>query len=278
MKPMPSVLVLSALLAAAWAGTGVSQEQQNPLQIFKDALKSAKDALKTALPPKTGTQPAVQAATPAPAQPGAPPAAHAGTAGNRAGGAPGEPAAGAYEGLVTSDAPSAPPVRGLEKAPPDIGGVRLGMSPEEVRAALSKRYPGRKIDVNQMDVYAPNGGSTPVGKFLEDVSIGLNQLVAPEDQIKVMFTPPPGKPVVWAVQRNLNNQKIYQANVLASLREKYGRESLTGRQDGTLNAATDDSEVRTMTWIFDRQGHPVPPPAGGANTLYGCWRGNARVD
>ena len=275
MKPTRSVLIFSAVLACSWAGSGVGQEQQNPLQIFKDALKNAKDALKTALPPKTGAPPASPAPTAAPAQPDAPRAAQTGTAANRAGGAPGEPAAGAYEGLVTSDAPSAPPVRGPGKAPPDIGGVRLGMSPEEVRAALSKRYPGSKIDVQKLT--ADVRSSSPPPEWVESVSIGLNQLVAPDDQIQVMFTPPPGKQVVWAVQRTLSKQKIYQANVLAGLREKYGRESLTGKQDGTLNAATDDSEVRTMTWIFDRQGHPALPPAGGANTVYGCWRGNTRV-
>ena len=151
MRPMPSVLVLSGLLAAGWAGSGVGQEQQNPLQIFKDALK-------TAQPPKTG--------------------------------APGEPAAGAYESLVTSDAPSALPGRGLEKAPPDIGGVRLGMSPEEVHAVLSKRYPGRKIDVTKYDLYISTAVGPPVGQVLESFSMGLNELSSMSTSL--MAFPMPG--------------------------------------------------------------------------------------
>jgi hypothetical protein len=255
---MRSVLVLSAVLACGWAGSGVGQEQQSPLQILKDGFKTAKEGFKTALAPTTGAPSATQAATPAPSQPGAPRPAQTGTV-------------DADEGLVTSDAPSALPVRGLEKAPPDIGGIRLGMSPEEAHAALLKRYPGRKIDVTKYEVYTPNAGGTPAAEVLESFSIGFNELVTPEDRIRLMFTPPPGKPVVWSVTRYLFKQRIYRANALSSLREKYGRESFAGREDGTGNAATDESEVKSMTWIFNGQGHPgAPPPSGGVQTADRC--------
>lgn len=104
MKPIRSILIMSAVLACGWAGSGVGQEQQNPLQIFKEALKSVKDALKTALPAKTGAPPAAPVATPAPAQVGAPQAAQTGTAGSRAGGAPG------VHFPITSPAPPTPPL------------------------------------------------------------------------------------------------------------------------------------------------------------------------
>jgi hypothetical protein len=234
----------------------LAQQSQDPFQPAKDAYNKAKQelqSLRTQSKPSQATESqAAQAPTPAPSHSGA-------------------PAAGAYEGLVTSDAPSTPPVRGLEKAPPDIGGIRLGMSPEEAHSALLKRYPGRKIDVNQYEIYTPNAGGTPAAKVLESFSIGFNELVTPEDRIHVMFTPPPGKPVVWSVTRNLFKQNIYRANALASLREKYGRESLARRGDGTDNRATDDSEVKSMTWIFDRQGHPgATPPGGGVDALNAC--------
>jgi hypothetical protein len=189
-------------------------------------------------------------------------------AGKGASGAAGNPDAGAYEGLVTSDAPTAPPRGGPAKAPPDIGGVRLGMSPQEVRATLAKRYPGRKIDANKYQLYLPNAGPTPVAEVLESVSIGLNELVHPEDQIRILFTPPPRKPVVWAITRNLIRQNLNRPNTLASLRGKYGHESLA--DDGTYNAASNDTQVNSMSWIFDRQGRVVALPAGGPQSVDAC--------
>ena len=38
-------------------------------------------------------------------------------------------------------------------------------------------------------------------------------------------TPPPEKQVVWRVQRFIGRQKIFRANVIASLRDKYGKET-----------------------------------------------------
>ena len=231
-----------------------AQQSQDPFQAAKNAYNKAKlelQSLRTQSKPSQATESqAAQAPTPPPS--------HSGT-----------PAAGAYEDLVTSDAPSTQPVHGLEKAPPDIGGVRLGMSPEEAHAALLKRYPGRKIDVTKYDLYLSTVRGPPVGEVLESFSVGLNELVTPDDRIRVVFTPPPGKPVVWSVTRNLRRQNSYRANALASLREKYGRESFA--DDGTDNAARDDSGVKSMIWIFDRQGHPAAaPPAAGARTVDSC--------
>jgi hypothetical protein len=63
MKPRRSVLVLSAVLACGWAGSGVGQEQRSPLQILKDGFKTAKEGFKTALAPTTGAPSATQAAS-----------------------------------------------------------------------------------------------------------------------------------------------------------------------------------------------------------------------
>src|SRR5262249_37792471 len=79
-------------------------------------------------------------------------------------------------------------------------------------------------------------------------------------------------------QRALQGQKIYHANVLSSLREKYGKES------GTSPMVANDQQLTDMWWILDEQGHQLrlPPPQSNygqsvdmvgacAGTFSGSW-------
>src|SRR5258708_20504223 len=50
--------------------------------------------------------------------------------------------------------------------------------------------------------------------------------------------------------RQLTQQKIYRANVLSGLREKYGKET------GTVPFVANDQQMTDMWWILDEQGHP----------------------
>jgi hypothetical protein len=83
----------------------------------------------------------------------------------------------------------------------------------------------------------------------------------------VDVTPPPNQQVVWKVRRLLERQKIYRANVIVSLREKYGKEA------GTSPLLTDDQHITDMWWIFDEQGRPAKLPESGpkgVEMLAGC--------
>jgi hypothetical protein len=72
------------------------------------------------------------------------------------------------------------------------------------------------------------------------------------------------------VVRLLSQQKIYRANVLSSLREKYGKEA------GTTPFVANDQQISDMWWILDEQGQPaklpVPRPSdqNGVQTAANC--------
>jgi len=86
------------------------------------------------------------------------------------------------------------------------------------------------------------------------------------DQVTVDVTFPPNKQVVWRVIRQhfFANKGIPKTTLLASLRDKYGKESLTNVSQG--KAATDDSQIQTILWLFDEQGRPAPLPTAPGKT------------
>jgi len=86
-----------------------------------------------------------------------------------------------------------------------------------------------------------------------------NSSYAVTEKVSVNVTPPPNQQVVWKVSRQLLQQKIYRANVIASLREKYGKETATSP------LVADDRQLTDMWWILDEQGRPVRLPAPQGN-------------
>jgi hypothetical protein len=81
------------------------------------------------------------------------------------------------------------------------------------------------------------------------------------DQVTVDVTLPPNKQAVWRVIRDhfFANKGIPKTTLLASLRQKYGKESLTNVSQG--KPAADDSHIQTILWLFDEQGRPAPLPS-----------------
>ena len=161
-----------------------------------------------------------------------------------------------------SDTPIAP-VKVDPSKMPDIVGLRLGMSPPEVEAVLKKRH-SAKINVNTYNLLPFFPANK---KVLDAFFIGYQQLPAPDEKLIVHFTPPngtaAGKQVAWRIRRELHRQKIDHANVIASLREKYGKES-AALNGGQLTA--DGSQIDSMWWVLDGQGHAAPLPS--SNDLY----------
>jgi hypothetical protein len=81
------------------------------------------------------------------------------------------------------------------------------------------------------------------------------------DQVTVDVTLPPNKQTVWRVVRQhfFPNKGIPKTALLASLREKYGKETLSNLAQG--KPAADDSKIESLVWLFDEQGHPTPLPS-----------------
>jgi hypothetical protein len=131
---------------------------------------------------------------------------------------------------------------------PDVVGIHLGMPREDVAGILLKLHPGNPIQ--------PEGPNTVAGLFFSSDLPGKSG----GDNIHVEFTLPPGKQRVYYIERGLQYKlPLSRDNVLASLRQKYGHEIFY------------DPNGAHMFWLFDEQGHPIPPDKNAQQrSPYGC--------
>jgi hypothetical protein len=135
---------------------------------------------------------------------------------------------------------------------PDVIGVRLGMHEQQAVQILHTQYPrGRFQEI-------PANGLFPTNPKAD---YGFN--ILPTDVIAtdvvVSLTAPPSQQVVWRVVRFTRRIHSNHANVLATLREKYGKETLAGLGNGTIT--TDDRLIGQLLWVFDEHGGRLPLPA-----------------
>src|SRR5262245_1134953 len=150
---------------------------------------------------------------------------------------------------------------------PDILGIQLGMPAREAHAKLQAALPKNKVQVQSTNL--PTIDKPDITSFssmpAEQISMGMEG-----DQVTVDVTLPPNKQAVWRVDRQhyFPGKGIPKTTLLASLREKYGKESLTNVNMG--KPAADDSKIQNLLWLFDEQGHPAPLPTsiGGSTSEY----------
>jgi len=146
---------------------------------------------------------------------------------------------------------------------PDVLGIQLGMPARDAHAKLQGALPKNKIQV--ISDTLPTIDKPVIKAFssapAEQIMIGMEG-----DQVTVDVTLPPNKQAVWRVirQHYFANKGIPKTTLLASLREKYGKESLTNVSQG--KPATDDSQIQTILWLFDEQGRPAPLPSAPGKT------------
>lgn len=145
---------------------------------------------------------------------------------------------------------------------PDILGIQLGMPAREAYAKLQAQIPKNKIQVTSTNL--PTIDKPVITTFSsappEQIMMGMEA-----DQVTVDVTLPPNKQVVLRVARQhyFPNNGIPKTTLLAALREKYGKETLTNVQQG--KPATDDNKIENLLWLFDEQGRPVPLPASSGS-------------
>ena len=140
---------------------------------------------------------------------------------------------------------------------PDVLGVQLGMPVRDAHAKLQAQLPKNKIQF--MSDTLPTIDK-PVIKSFSSAPAEQIMMGSEGDQVSVSVTLPPNKQTVWRVIRQhfFANKGIPKTTLLASLREKYGKETMTNVSQG--KQATDDSQIQTILWLFDEQGHPAPLP------------------
>jgi len=141
---------------------------------------------------------------------------------------------------------------------PDVLGVQLGMPVRDAHTKLQAALPTHKIQV--MSDTLPTIDQ-PVIKSFSSAPAGQIMMGMEGDQVTVNVTLPPNKQAVWRVARQhwFANKGIPKTTLLASLREKYGKETLTNYNQN--KPATDDSQIQNLLWLFDEQGRPAPLPS-----------------
>lgn len=141
---------------------------------------------------------------------------------------------------------------------PDVLGIQLGMPARDAHAKLQAQLPKSKIQV--MSDTLPTIDKPVIKSFSsapeQQIMMGMEG-----DQVTVDVTLPPNKQAVWRVIRQhwFANKGIPKTTLLASLREKYGKETRTNFTE--KQPATDESQIHHLLWLFDEQGRPAPLPS-----------------
>ena len=105
--------------------------------------------------------------------------------------------------------------------PPDVVGIRLGMSAQDAYNALKARANGSRIGIGQSKI---QGIQQPVVTVMALQVVGSS----PREEITLYLTFPPQKQVVWNVVRTLSfevGKEPTRASILGGLRQKYGPET-----------------------------------------------------
>jgi hypothetical protein len=141
---------------------------------------------------------------------------------------------------------------------PDILGIQLGMPVREAHAKLQADLPKNKLQVRTINL--PTIEKPVIASFssVPQQVIGMGE---EGDGVTVYVTLPPNKQAVWEVEREhfFPGKGIAKATLLASMREKYGKETVAWIVTGT--PTTDDSKVTALVWLFDEQGRPGALPS-----------------
>jgi len=142
---------------------------------------------------------------------------------------------------------------------PDVIGVRPGMSPQDALLTHHRQYP--KDMFQEMKVtWWPT---------VQKPDYGFNVVAMPGGtaDVYLSFTAPPNRQLVWRIVRYTHNVDINRATLLAALREKYGKESYAGAENGSPVQA--DRTIGQLVWLFDEHGGRAPLPAfsNGGNAM-----------
>jgi hypothetical protein len=249
-------IIWTTLLLPAVFAVSVSAQIQNPITAAKEAYKRARQQ-QQAQQQARGQQPQGQQPPAQPAQAQA-----------------GEAVASSDPAAQVAAEPWTPPAdNGTDSAPvaldpskmPDVVGVRVGMSPLEALQILRKQYPRDRFQ--EMPVSFVRGMKVDYGFNI----LGPDALGSPDAYLS--FTAPPNKQLVWRINRFTRNMHVNHETLLATLRQKYGKETAFLGNGG--NPTSDESQIAELFWIFDEQGRrvPLPPKAAfpGYGTIWECF-------
>jgi len=248
MKPVVAII----FVAASLVGMRAAAQIKNPIQAAKDAYNKAKQQQQQG---QQGQQPAPQTTS----QPAGAPAQPTTSAAAQPASAPAQTTA-----PTPAEIPAAP-AGGINPSKlPDIQGIHLGMSPDDLLPKLKVLYPGTGFITPAKMAYmnAPDKPWIAAVSATFDCGLNPNPSKCNGDQFRVRFSAPPSKQVTVYLQRGLNfvgsGQFPTQQTLIAALTQKYGPNPML----------TNPANPGILTWAFDEQGQPVVPTA--PKTKVGC--------
>jgi len=132
----------------------------------------------------------------------------------------------------------------------DIVGIKLGMPMQDaIDAAMAENKAFKQTVLAQACISATSPCSNVTTPH-ETVGVSA---VAPNESLFLGFTPPPSAQVVFSVKRQLKIPATSVDALVASLRKKYGPESLNS--DAAGNPLASSPGTKSYVWLFDLQGH-----------------------
>ena len=149
------------------------------------------------------------------------------------------------------------PEGGIDSAKmPDIVGVHLGMSPQEVIAKLKPLYPTTHVGDLGVNLGYAKFGHAPGAPWIQTINghadpCGNNQC---SDVFNVVFNGPPNKQGAIGIDRAMGfpqGKEPTPDTVKTALLQKYGPNPFM-------------VSPFTMGWAYDEQGRPIMPPNGKA--------------
>jgi hypothetical protein len=126
----------------------------------------------------------------------------------------------------------------------DIVGIKLGMTPEQVTAAIKAYNPNYKLWVVNTRLERPSApGLARVPRYIFVHSPAMNPSLGQVESITIQFTTPPNRPVVQEIERYVVfhvGEPVLASNLMDSFRKKYGQE----------NAGNPGEPI----WVYDANG------------------------
>jgi hypothetical protein len=152
---------------------------------------------------------------------------------------------------------------------PDILGVHIGMPAREAEVATRNQYAKGAFRAYSYPL-PPIPQPLVLGFTMNVDAVGVQG----NDKAAVDVTPPPNPQVVWRVSRETNMLHVNRATLLASLREKYGKESIAFVGNGNLDSpTTNDNQIGLLYWLIDEHGKHVAAPPNPRVAMANCsWK------
>jgi hypothetical protein len=225
-KPMR---VLSALILGSLVTPLAAAQSANPFEALKDAATQAVQAIKAKQPQSAQSQTSAQA---------------------------GQPQSSATPLAMQSQPGTVPaaPAGGIDPSKlPDLQGIHLGMSPEEILPRLKTLYPGPGGNTTQLGVSTANVKyiNVPANPWMGTVMGQVNACAATGGacggRFYVTFSAPPSKPVAVYLKRTVAfevGKFPTPDTIIAALKQKYGANPVM-------------LDATTLGWGFDESGQPL---------------------